>query len=132
MEAIPDPGYTFGSWQSVNVSVDTIYTFNGTGFVVSSVTTNITPQLNYSYDPHLSFTVSPVFEIESYGETIEDRFGWQANFEPVPEPSNLALLMCGLSVVVFARCTRCCLTPRAAANGPTARQSGSRCEGVLP
>ena len=103
MEAIPDAGYAFSSWQPVDVAVDTTYVFNGTAFIVSSVTTNISPELNYSYDPVLNFTVFPTVEIEGFEETIEDSFGWQVNFEQVPEPSDLALLMCGLPMIVFTR-----------------------------
>ena len=109
MEAIPDAGYAFSSWQPVDMAVDTTYIFNGTAFIVSSVTTNISPQLDYSYAPVLTFTVFPVVKIEGFGETIEDSSGWQVNFEPVPEPSDLALLICGLSVIVFVRCRNSCL-----------------------
>jgi len=113
MEAIPDLGYAFSSWQSVSVSVDTVFTYDGTGFVVSSVTTNVSPQLDYSYDPVLTFTMSPVVELQSFEETIDNSVGWQANFVSTPEPSDVVLIGCGfLTVALFRRIRPCCLTPR--------------------
>jgi hypothetical protein len=38
--------------------------------------------------------------------TATEGSGWQANYEPVPEPSNLALVLCGLTATTLLWCPR--------------------------
>jgi hypothetical protein len=94
IEAVPDRGYKFASWQPVTVFIITQTNYDSGGepilppdqsIISSVVPTNI-------YRPDLEFRMQGVIWITSNGNNpnIARAFGWQANFvpwyEPVPRP----------------------------------------------
>jgi len=99
MTAIPDLGSTFGSWQAINVVVN-IEHIPG-----QSTTTNVTiePLAEYIQTPTLTFTMQAPTEVVSGFGAIIGNSGWQANFEPVPEPLNIELIVYGLSGFALLR-----------------------------
>jgi hypothetical protein len=115
MEAIPDSGFVFSSWQPVNIFTYTEVTFDPDGEtnppIISSV---LSPVPDYSYQQALEFTMQPVMVIlDQPYNTLTESSGWQANFVPVPEPSSIALIVYGLTMIAFFRSRQlsCCLTP---------------------
>jgi hypothetical protein len=69
---------------------------------------------NYSYQPTLEFTMQPDTVIANNpGLTVVQSYGWQANFVPVPEPSSIALIACGLTAIFFHRSNTCLKTKNA-------------------
>lgn len=105
MTAIPDSGFAFSSWQPVNVFTLTSYSVDVGGGVSTNISVIASPVPQYISTPSLSFTMQPENLIyDNPGlRTIAKGSGWQANFEPVPEPSSLALTMCGLTATLFRR-----------------------------
>jgi len=105
MTAIPDTGFSFSSWQPVSVFTFTSFIVDVGGGVSTNVSVIASPVPEYINTPSLSFTMQP--EILVYDNpgvsTLTEGRGWQANFEPVPEPSGLALIMCGLMATLFRR-----------------------------
>jgi hypothetical protein len=103
MTATPDTGFVFSSWQPANVFTSITYVIDGNGDTVpiSSIYTSLVP--TFTAQPVLDFTMQPVAVIyDNPGvSTITESSGWQANFEPVPEPASLALIFSGLTVFVF-------------------------------
>ena len=108
MTAIPDSGFAFSSWQPVNVFTFTSYVLDAGGGVSTNISVNASPVPQYINTPSLSFTMEPVEVLfDNPGVmTLTRDSGWQANFEPVPEPSSLALIMCALTATAFLRCPR--------------------------
>ncbi len=106
MEAIPDDGYVFSSWQPVNV-------FNFSQIVYDPITllpasTNMStvpsPVPNFIEQPLLAFTMQPESVIvDTPSLMTTENSGWQANFVPVPEQSSFALIVCGLTTIAFLR-----------------------------
>jgi len=48
-----------------------------------------------------------VFLIDDPGiRIITETGGWQANFEPIPEPSSIALILCSFTAAVYFRASR--------------------------
>jgi hypothetical protein len=94
MTAVPADGFEFSSWEPANFFVFTDDTQNPR--VVSTVES---PVPNFIETPDLTFTEQPgqvILEVPGV-RTVEQFTGWQANFEPVPEPSCLVLELCGLA-----------------------------------
>lgn len=106
MTAIPDDGYVFSSWQPVNVFTFTQITPPLNGWtnppIVSIV---LSPLREFTDLLVLEFTMQPVTVIQSGTPSImiTESSGWQANFVPVPEPSGIALILCGLTTIAFLR-----------------------------
>ncbi len=106
MQGIPGDGYVFSSWQPVNVFTFTEVTFDGSGEPLPPTTnTVLSPVWSYTYSSTLDFTMQPVVVIYDYPgvRTITQGFGWQANFEPVPEQSSIALILCGFAAALVFR-----------------------------
>ena len=108
MTAIPDSGFAFSSWQPVNVFTFTSYIVDPGGTVSTNISVVSSPVAQFTYTSSLSFTMQPENLIyDNAGvQTITEGSGWQVNFEAVPEPSSLALIMCGLTATAFLRCPR--------------------------
>jgi hypothetical protein len=110
MEAIPDSGYEFSSWQPVNVYILTATIDNLPGIdppTYQQISINPSPVFQYIAQSVLDFTMQPVNVIfDNPGSTsLTESYGWQANFVPTPEPSSLELTACGITVIVFLRST---------------------------
>jgi hypothetical protein len=108
MTATPDSGFSFSSWQPVNVFTLTSYIVDIGGGVSTNMSVTASPVPEYINTPSLSFTMQPEDLIYNNPgvSTITEGRGWQANFEPVPEPSSLAVTMCGLIATVFLQFRR--------------------------
>jgi hypothetical protein len=107
IEGIPDPGFTFSSWQSVNVLTVTEIVNNENGVAVPVVNIITSPTEDYTFQPVLDFTMQPVTVISDTGLiTITSTSGWQANFSSVPEPSGRVLMGCGLTAILLHRWRR--------------------------
>ena len=94
MTATPDDGYIFTGWQQVDVFSDTEYTFDGSGGLKSNTSTIVAPSSPvYTNAPDLTFTMQPVIYLFNVPEVrmLSQTYGWQADFDPVPEPSSVAL-----------------------------------------
>ena len=105
MTATPAPGFTFSSWQEVNVFTftTTVYDQNNDP-VQTNVSVVPSPLPNYFYTPSLSFTMQPDLLIfDTTSETLTRNTGWQANFDPIPEPSAIMLVAGGLVTTLFTR-----------------------------
>lgn len=105
LTATPDPGFTFTSWQAVNVFTFTsILRDPNNDPIQTNVSATASPGAVVSYAPAWSFTMQPdVLIYESAAETIARNIGWQANFDPIPEPPATGLILCGLLVAMVAR-----------------------------
>ena len=105
MEAIPDTGFVFSSWQPVNVFDFSQITFNADGSTnppVLSTVVSLVP--NFTEQPLLEFIMQPESVIyDSAAVNITESIGWQANFVPVPETSSFALIVFGLTTIAFLR-----------------------------
>ena len=108
MTAIPDSGFSFSSWQPVNVFTLTSFIVDVGGGVFTNVSVIASRVPQYINTPSLSFTMQPEnLIVDNPGLfTITEGSGWQVNFEAVPEASSLALIMCGLTATAFLRCPR--------------------------
>ena len=108
MTAIPDSGFAFSSWQPVNVFTFTSYVVDAGGTVSTNISVLSSPVAQFTYTSSLSFTMqSENLIYDNPGvNTITEGSGWQVNFEAVPEPSSLALIMCGFAASMFHRCQR--------------------------
>jgi len=109
MTAVPDPGYIFSSWQSVNVFVITQTNYDANGNPLPPVT-SVVPSAGgpqYTSSPQLEFTMQSPSAVTSAGANpgITRSFGWEANFVPVPEPSDAALIACGIITITLLRRT---------------------------
>jgi Divergent InlB B-repeat domain len=104
LEAAPDPGFLFSSWQSVVVFAITQSIPDGAGVTNTVVSVSVSPVPDYTFQADLQFTMQPVeVVLSNTGLTITQGTGWQANFAPVPEPSSLTLLVCGLTSIILLR-----------------------------
>jgi hypothetical protein len=100
--AIPDSGFMFSSWQPVNVFVFNNYFTDISGNLVTNSSTVASPFPSYTETSSLTFTMQPVQIVVNTGvELITENSGWQANFVPVPEPSNAALMASGFTIAVL-------------------------------
>ena len=87
MEAIPDPGFKFHSWESVDVFIQTARVTNGAIGVLTNVQKTVTSRNRFFTRPELIFTARPVFvSVQSDQLTTTSAYGWRANFGPVREP----------------------------------------------
>lgn len=109
MTAVPDSGYTFSSWQPVNVFFFTDIVSDGSGGFSTNMSTVTSLLPESSEASTLNFTMqAPQVVFDGPGvRTVTESSGWQANFAPVPEPSSLALLVCGFAALVSLRHRRC-------------------------
>jgi hypothetical protein len=110
MTAIPDTDFSFSSWQPVNVFTFTSFIVDVGGGVITNMSVIASPVPEYINTPSLSFNMQPedlIYDNPGVSTMTEGR-GWQANFEPVPEPSSLAFTMCGLIATMFHQCRRFC------------------------
>lgn len=98
MQAIPDSGFMFGSWQPINIFTFTEFTLDAEGNPNPPISSTVlSPEPIYSEEPVLDFTMQPLTVIlDTPARTVTESFGWQANFVPAPEPSPLALMASGL------------------------------------
>ena len=105
MTAIPDSGFAFSSWQPVNVFTFTSYIVDAGGPVSTNISVVSSPVAQITYTSSLSFAMQPENLIyDNPGvTTITEGSGWQANFEPVPEPPSLALILCGITATLLFR-----------------------------
>jgi hypothetical protein len=104
MEAIPDPGFVFSSWNPVHVFTFTEYSIDANGDPNPPVTSiNFSPVPEFTLQPTLEFTMQPAAVLVNIPgvSTVTEAFGWQADFVPVPEPSSLAVIVCGLAASLF-------------------------------
>jgi len=93
MEAVPDSGFTFSSWEPMRVFV-AISTFtNSFGGLVTNppaIIYNLLPE--YTNTPTLMFTMQPTVVLaDTNGTTVTESQGWQVNFEPIPAPAILTI-----------------------------------------
>ena len=107
MEAIPDDGYVFSSWQPVNVFTSTLITFDGNGNPNPPIISNVESLVpDYTEQSALEFIMQPVMAIiDQPNNTITESSGWRANFVPVSEPSSFALIVCGITTTMFLNFT---------------------------
>jgi hypothetical protein len=108
MTAIPDPGFDFSSWQPVEVFTYTAFQLDYiNGNVITNTISNVfdVAAPTYTTQPVLDFTMQAVTNINDNPgiSTLTESSGWQANFEAVPEPSIMAMMACGLTVIVLFR-----------------------------
>ena len=109
MTAIPASGFAFASWQPVNVFTLTAYiidTISNPGTPITNVNVSLIRSLvpEYFNDPVLSFTMQPVQVVYSTDQSsLTEGTGWQANFEPIPEPSAIAFIVLGLNALLLFR-----------------------------
>jgi hypothetical protein len=98
MQAIPDSGFVFSSWQPVDIYTFTEFTFDQSGNPLPPITSTVLSLgATYTEGPVLDFTMQPLSVIlDTPARTVTESFGWQANFVPTPEPSPLALMASGL------------------------------------
>jgi len=107
MQAIPAPGFAFDSWSGVNVFIFVETNLNPDGTTnapITSVIPSPTPPL--FFEPTLEFIMQPqevLFDVPGV-RTVTRSEGWQVNFVPVPEPSSLALILCGLAFAAVMNC----------------------------
>jgi hypothetical protein len=104
MEAIPDDGFVFSSWQPVNVFSFSQVAYNAIDLSPISTNTSITLSAvpDFTEQTVLAFTMQPESVIvDTPSLMITESSGWQANFVPVPEPSSITLIICGLTAIVF-------------------------------
>ena len=99
MTAIPDSGFAFGSWQPVNVFISTSLVTNE-GTVYGTTNTVMASIPDYIETNPLTFTMQPQEEIAN---NVYESSGWQANFVPVPEPSEPTVFVCGFAAVTLIR-----------------------------
>jgi len=85
MVATADNGYSFSSWQQVNVFTTTSYVVDTNGNAIPVVSTILRPLPPYTNQPSLDFVMQPVTTIYNNPgfRTITESSGWQANFEPI-------------------------------------------------
>jgi hypothetical protein len=115
MEAVPAADSVFSSWQPVNVTTVTQFDLDANGNPVPIYISTV-PLLvaDYSYQPILEFTMQPDTVIaDTPTLSIVQSYGWQANFIPVPEPSSIGLIACGLTAIFFHRSNTCLKTKNA-------------------
>jgi hypothetical protein len=94
MEAVPNRGYKFASWQPVNVFIITQTNFDGEGKPILPPVRSIVPSVvpTNIYSPDLDFIMDDITWISPEGSnpSIARTSGWQANFVPwyqyVPVP----------------------------------------------
>lgn len=105
MEAVPNSDSVFSSWQGVNVFTFTQMQVDASGNPLPPLVSIVpSPGPNYSYQPILEFTMQPETVLsDTPNLTIVQSYGWQANFIPVPEPSIIGLITCGLTAMLFHR-----------------------------
>ena len=104
MEAISDDGFVFSSWQPVNVFSFSQVAYNAIDLSPISTNTSITLSAvpDFTEQTVLAFTMQPESVIvDTPSLMITESSGWQANFVPVPEPSSITLIICGLTAIVF-------------------------------
>jgi hypothetical protein len=59
---------------------------------------------DYFTVPVLPFTMQPVQVLyNTNGSALTEGSGWQANFVPIPEPSVIALIACGVTAMALLR-----------------------------
>jgi hypothetical protein len=101
MEAVPSLGFAFSSWQPVNIITFTEIFFDGVN-PITHTSVLLQPDPVTSEEPVLDFTMQPLNVLVDTGtRTVTEGTGWQANFVPTPEPSTLALMVCGLMQAAF-------------------------------
>jgi hypothetical protein len=107
MTAIPDSGYTFSSWQLVNVFIIAQTNFDSGGNPILPPITSIdaSPVPQFTYQPELGFIMQPLMMIITNGSNpnIAEIVGWQANFVAVPEPSDATLVVFGFTLIALFR-----------------------------
>lgn len=105
MQGIPDSGFAFSSWQTVNVFTFTQMQVDSSGNPLPPLISIVpSPVPDYSYQPVLEFTMQPVVLLtppNNPDNIITDGIGYQVNFIAVPEPSSLALILCGFTAIQF-------------------------------
>jgi hypothetical protein len=116
MTATPDLGFAFGSWVSFPVFTITQTNFDSFGdpIIPPTVSTVTGTGTDYQFQPVLDFTML-VEQITPDGANpnITQSIGWQANFVPIPEPSDAGLVACAVTAVaVLRRQWPCCPTRR--------------------
>jgi hypothetical protein len=98
MVAVPDSGSAFSSWQPVNVFGFITRVIDAGGTVQTNISVVSSPVAEYFTTPTLSFTLAPEELLsDTPAITVTKAGGWQANFEAVPEPASMALLLCGVA-----------------------------------
>ena len=89
MVAVPDRGYVFKNWTSLNIFTFVLITIDPlTGESTTETSTIISPVADCSREPFLSFTVqSAKVVVDIPGAVfITQSYGWQANFAPLKRP----------------------------------------------
>lgn len=87
MEAIPEPGFAFYSWESVDVFTQITRVTNGSGVFSTNIQKSVSSRKQFLTRPELIFIVRPIFVIVHSDElTTVSAYGWRANFGPVREP----------------------------------------------
>jgi hypothetical protein len=87
MEAIPDSGFTFHSWESVDVFIQNTLITNGSGGVFTNVQKTVTSRNQFFTRPELIFKARPILvSVHSNQLATTSAYGWRANFGPVREP----------------------------------------------
>lgn len=97
--ATPDPGYVFSGWQPVNVFNFMEITVNNDGTTNPAVSsTVVSPLPIFLYDSDLQFTQQDITTISDIPgvQTVSEGQGWQADFDPIPEPTSITLLGGGM------------------------------------
>ncbi len=105
MTAVPDTDFTFGSWQPVKVFVFTEVVRGLSGDLTAITSMTLIPIASYTSTASLAFTMQPeqvLLNVPSVG-TITESSGWQANFVPIPEPSDGAFIIYGFTSFILFR-----------------------------
>jgi hypothetical protein len=107
LTAVANAGYEFTSWQPVDVLILSQTNFEPNGDPILPPNQEIAYSLEPAnfYGPVLEFTMQDIAQISPEGSnpnTVE-AFGWQANFVPLPEPGDVAVIGCGIVAVAFVR-----------------------------
>jgi hypothetical protein len=113
--AIPDAGFTFSSWQPVNVFTFTRFVIDTNGMTNPVVSVVASPVAAYTNQPSLDFIMQPVVVIyDSPGVmTITESSGWQANFAPIA----LGIQLSGSAVILTWTNLSCTLQAAPAPSG---------------
>ncbi|HEV2436189.1 MAG TPA: filamentous hemagglutinin N-terminal domain-containing protein [Verrucomicrobiae bacterium] len=102
MTALAGSGFAFSSWQPVHVFIS-ISSVTNAGTTYSTTNIVFSPLPEYADAPSLTFTMQSPIVVAGGNPNVTENFGWQANFVPVPEPSDASFIACGFAAVMFLR-----------------------------
>ncbi len=89
MEAIPDRGYKFASWQPVDIITLTFHALDQNGHPTNITSTAVSAEDQYVINPVLIFRMQRAETVSAGADTITASHGWQANFVPRPPRQDI-------------------------------------------